>query len=118
VKLAGSEVPVVWRGRRVSAFVPQLLAERDLSLDAKAASRCGAAEAGVSQGAEALGADYVPLARLLLRAEGIASSYIEGVTAPVVDVVVAEHNDGSAHTPAAWVVGRSVWTSCAADTRH
>jgi Fic family protein len=103
VELAGTEVLVVWRGRRVNAFVPQLLAERDLALDAKAASRCGAAEAGVSQGAEVLGDDYVPLARLLLRAEGIASSYIEGVTAPVVDVVVAEHNDGGAHTPAAWV---------------
>jgi Fic family protein len=103
VELAGTEVPVVWRNRRVSAFVPQLLTERDLSLDAKAASRCGAAEAGVSAGAEALGDDYVPLARLLLRAEGIASSYIEGVTAPVVEVAIAEHEDGGAHTPAAWV---------------
>lgn len=103
MELAGTEVPVVWRNRRVSAFVPQLLSERDLSLDVKAASRCGAAEAGVSAGAEALGDDYVPLARLLLRAEGIASSYIEGVTAPVVEVVIAEHEDGGAHTPAAWV---------------
>ncbi|MGH8988575.1 MAG: Fic family protein [Acidimicrobiales bacterium] len=102
MELAGTEVPVVWRGRRVSAFVPQLLVERDLSLDAKTASRCGAAAAGVSQGAEALSDEYVPLARLLLRAEGIASSYIEGVTAPVVDVVIAEHND-SVRTPAAWV---------------
>lgn len=106
MELAGTEVPVVWRGRRVSAFVPQLLAERDLSLDAKAAARCGAAEVSVSQGAEALGDDYAPLARLLLRAEGIASSYIEGVTAPVVDVVLAEHDDGGgAQSPAAWVAG-------------
>ncbi|MGH9919015.1 MAG: hypothetical protein ACRD6W_09130, partial [Nitrososphaerales archaeon] len=81
MELAGTEVPVVWNGQRVRAFVPQLLAERDLSLDAKAATRCGAAEAGVAQGAGALGDDYVSLARLLLRAEGIASSYIEGVTA-------------------------------------
>lgn len=103
MELAGTEVPVVWRGRRVSAFVPQLLAERDLSLDAKAAARCGAAEVSVSQGAEALGDDYAPPARLLLRAEGIASSYIEGVTAPVVDVVLAEHDHRGAQTPAAWV---------------
>lgn len=108
MELAGTEVPVIWRGRRVSAFVPQLLARRDLSLDAKAASRCGAAEASVSQGAEALGDDYVPLARLLLRAEGIASSYIEGVTAPVVDVVVAEHHDSGTHTPAAWVAANLI----------
>ncbi|MGO9455646.1 MAG: Fic family protein [Acidimicrobiales bacterium] len=103
MELSGTEVPVVWRGRRVSAFVPQLLAERDLALDAKAAGRCGAAEAFVSQSAEGLSGDYVPLARLLLRAEGIASSHIEGVTAPVVDVVLAEHDDGGAQTPAAWV---------------
>ncbi|MHB2022358.1 MAG: Fic family protein [Mycobacteriales bacterium] len=104
MELAGTEVQVLWRGRRVSAFVPQRLAERQLSVDAKAAVRCGAAEAGVSQGAEALGEDYAPLARLLLRAEGIASSYIEGVTAPVVDVVLAENETGGgAQTPAAWV---------------
>lgn len=102
LELAGTEVPIVWRGRRVRAFVPQLLAERDLTLDAKAAARCGAAEVSVSLGAEALGDDYAPLARMLLRAEGIASSFIEGVAAPVVEVVLAEHGAG-AQTPAAWV---------------
>lgn len=103
MKLAGREEPIVWRGRRVRAFVPALLADRDLSLDAKAASRCGAAEAAVAHGAEALPADYAPLARLLLRAEGIASSYVEGVAAPVVEVVLAEHDPSGEHTPAAWV---------------
>jgi Fic family protein len=105
VKLAGSEAPVVWRGRRVRAFVPQLLAVRDLSLDAKAAHRCGAAELSVAHAAEALPDDYAPLARLLLRAEGIASSHIEGVTAAVVDVVLAEHDSTGGHGPAAWVAG-------------
>ena len=101
--LAGREVTVVWRGRRVHAFVPLPLAERDLTLDSRASARCGAAEVSVGRGAEALPDDYAPLARLLLRAEGIASSYIEGVTAPVIDVVVAEHDSTGAHTPAAWV---------------
>ena len=101
MEFAGTEVPIIWRGRRISAFVPQALADRDLTMDTAAAGRCGAAEAGVSLGAEALGDDYMPLARLLLRAEGIASSYIEGITAPVVDVVRAEHVDGSG--PADWV---------------
>ncbi len=103
MELAGTEVPVVWRGRRLDAFVPELLADRDLSLDAMALTRCGAAEESVSRGAEALGEDYAPLARLLLRAEGIASSYIEGVTAPVVDVVLAELGASDARTAAAWV---------------
>jgi hypothetical protein len=34
--------------------------------------------------------DLEALARLLLRAEGVASSFIEGVTAPVLDFVLAE----------------------------
>lgn len=103
MKLAGTEVPVVWRGRRIHAFLPQLLADRDLSISPRAAGRCGAAETSVARGAEALPEDYAPLARLLLRAEGIASSYIEGVAAPVVDVVLAEHAGATGHTPAAWV---------------
>ena len=109
MELAGTEVPIIWQGRRLSAFVPQALAERDLTIDAKAAGRCGAAEASVSLGAEALGDEYAPLARLLLRAEGIASSYIEGITAPVVDVVLAEAG-GDAQTPAAWVAANLVAT--------
>ncbi|MDA8296353.1 MAG: Fic family protein [Actinomycetota bacterium] len=110
MELAGTEVPIVWRGRRAHAFVPQLLAERDVSLDQRAATRCGVAEASVVQGAAALGEDYAPLARLLLRAEGIASSYIEGVSAPIVDVVLAEH-DADSHTPAGWVAANLAATN-------
>ena len=106
MELAGTEVPVVWHGRRLRAFAPQLLAERDLTLSARAAARCGAAEESLSQGAASLGDDHAPLARLLLRAEGVASSFIEGVTAPVVEVVLAEGNDG-AHSPAAWVAANA-----------
>ena len=64
----------------------------------------GEAVAEVLRAAEALELDYEPLARLLLRSEGVASSYIEGITAPVLDVVLAE--DGRAHPAAdaaAWV---------------
>ncbi|MDE3031859.1 MAG: Fic family protein [Acidobacteriota bacterium] len=101
---AGSEVEVIWRGRRVRAFVPQLLAERDLTLDAAVGARTGYAASEVAHAAEALDADYEPLARLLLRSEGVASSYIEGVSAPVVDVVLAEEDPVTRHPgPAAWV---------------
>jgi len=75
----GSEVDVVWNGRRVRAFVPALLQDRDLTLDAPTAGRTAAAATEVSYAAEALGADYEPLARLLLRSEGVASSLIEGI---------------------------------------
>jgi Fic family protein len=100
---AGRLQPVVWNGRRIQAFVPTLLSERDLTLSAPAANRCGAAEASVATGAAALPEDYAPLARLMLRAEGIASSFVEGVSAPVVDVVLAEHDPGGQHSPAGWV---------------
>ncbi len=103
VEEAGRHQQVVWNGRRIQAFVPTLLSERDLTLSAAAATRCGAAEASVATGATALPEDYAPLARLLLRAEGIASSYVEGVAAPVVDVVLAEQDPSGQRSSAAWV---------------
>src|SRR6516225_6925733 len=93
-RLAGREVPIVWRGRRARAFVPTLLARRDLTLTAETVARAATAAAEVRHGAAALADhDYEPLARLLLRAEGVASSFIEGVRAPVVDIVLAEELD-------------------------
>jgi Fic family protein len=106
VEPAGSEVEIIWNGRRTLAFVPTLLADRQLVLDASTAARSGAAAAEVAHAAEAMDADYEPLARLLLRSEGVASSYIEGVGAPVVDVVLAEEELGGPPSgAAAWVAG-------------
>src|SRR5699024_9824355 len=51
---------------------------------------------------ETMPADYAGLARLLLRAEGLASSFIEGDTAPVLDVVLAEAGQPGP-SAAAWV---------------
>jgi Fic family protein len=103
VEPVGAEVEVTWNGRRVPAFVPALLKDRDLALDVSAAVRTASAAAEVAHAAEALDVDYEPLARLLLRSEGVASSFIEGVTAPVVDVVLAEERLGRGSESAAWV---------------
>ena len=95
---------MIWQGRRVNAFVPALLAHRDLTLDARTAARTASAATEVGHAAESLHPDYEPLARLLLRSEGVASSYIEGITAPVVDVVLAEEGIGRQDAgTAAWV---------------
>lgn len=84
--------------------MPSLLADRDLTLDAATAARVAVAATEVAYAAEALDADYEPLARLLLRSEGVASSYIEGVSAPVIDVVLAEEQLGRRKSgAAAWV---------------
>lgn len=101
---SGSEIEVIWNGRRVRAFVPALLVDRDLLLDAKTSAKAAVAASEVGHAAESLDADYEPVARLLLRAEGLASSYIEGITAPVVDIVLAEERLGRQQTgAAAWV---------------
>lgn len=100
---AGIEVPILWRGRRAQAFVPARLADRDLTLDAVTIARAARAQAAVEHGAESMPDEYAALARLLLRAEGVASSFIEGVTAPVVDIVLAEAGDQAAGSNAAWV---------------
>lgn len=101
---AGIEIPILWQGRRVRAFVPARLADRDLSLTEAAVAAAAVAAAEISHAAAALGGhDFEALARLLLRAEGVASSYIEGVSAPVVEVVLAETDPGHSTGAAAWV---------------
>ncbi len=116
MKLAGNEVPIVWNGRRARAFVPMPLAARDLELGAKAIAVAARAGADVVHAAEGLRADYEPLARLLLRAEGVASSYIEGVWAPVADVVVAEQLAVATNPAAAWVAANLAALADAVDS--
>ena len=113
--VAGVEVPIVWNGRRAAAFVPARLADRDLTLDAPTATRAGEAVAEVLRAAETLDLDYEPLARLLLRLEGVASSYIEGITAPVLDVVLAEQGRARADDAAEWVAAALATTVAAVD---
>ena len=83
--------------------MPARLTERDLRLDPDTVARATRAQSAVEYGAERMPDDFVALARLLLRAEGIASSFIEGVTAPVLDIVLAEAGDRTGPAAAAWV---------------
>jgi len=118
VALAGVEVPIVWRGRRATAFVPTRLADRPLELAPVTVTAAARAQAAVEHGAETMPEDYAALARLLLRAEGVASSFIEGVTAPVVDIVLAELDDQGAPSAAAWVAANLAAVSEAIDEAH
>lgn len=115
---AGVEIPILWRGRRARAFVPARLAERDITLYPDTVARAARAHAAVEHGAETMPHDYAPLARLLLRAEGVASSFIEGVTAPVVDIVLAEAGDGAEPSAAAWVAANLAAVTEAIDEAH
>ncbi len=115
---AGVEVPISWRGRRVRAFVPARLADRDLTLGPVTVARTARAQAAVEQAAESMPEDYAALARLLLRAEGVASSFIEGVTAPVVDIVLAEGADHAEPSAAAWVAANLAAATQALEEAH
>jgi len=84
--------------------VPARLADRDLTLEARTVAEAARAQAAVEHGAESMPEDFAALARLLLRAEGVASSFIEGVTAPVVDIVLAEADESG--TPSGTCQGR------------
>lgn len=99
---AGREVRVEWNGRSVAAWVPALLAERDLRLTEATVRLTERAAAAARRGSDSLPADWEALSRLLLRAEGVASSYVEGVRAPVAEVAAAELDPAVGET-AAWV---------------
>lgn len=118
MEVAGAEVLIVWRGRRARAFVPTRLADRDLSLDARSVAGASRAQAAVEHGAETMPEDFAALARLLLRAEGVASSFIEGVTAPVVDIVLAEADESEAPSAAAWVAANLTAVTDAVANAH
>jgi Fic family protein len=102
----------------VRAFVPTPLAERDLTLTTDTVARTARAQAAVEHGAEAMPAEYAPLARLLLRAEGVASSYIEGVAAPVADIVLAEADARGAPSAATWVASNLAAVDAAVAEAH
>ncbi|MBA2609253.1 MAG: Fic family protein [Actinobacteria bacterium] len=95
--------------------MPTRLAERDLALTADTVARVARAQAAVEQGAETMPEDFAALGRLVLRAEGVASSFIEGVTAPVVDIVLAEAGVQAGPAAAAWVAANLAAVSQALD---
>jgi len=90
-----------WRGRKVRAWLPDPLDGRTFQFREGTIRACEQATAALRESDGALPTNWEPLARLLLRTEGIASSSIEGVRAPVIDVAVAELSDAS--NDAGWI---------------
>lgn len=81
-------VNITWRGTRVTASVPVPLAGQDLSVSQRTTTACATATARVSIASETLPAEFAPLARLMLRHEGVASSRIEGIRAGVPEILL------------------------------
>ncbi len=97
----GHEEIVTWNGAPLRAWIPNLLAGEDFDVIIRTARRTEQVVAAVRASGGA-SARFEPLALLLLRAEGLASSYIEGLRTPLADVAAAEVGDTSNAT-AAWV---------------
>lgn len=88
--MSGREVPITWQGKATRAYVPEPLSGFDHEPTAQQARRLERAVAALRRADEHLPGQFLPLFRLLLRAEGIASSQVEGLRAPVGDVAAAE----------------------------
>ncbi|HEY3831530.1 MAG TPA: Fic family protein [Acidimicrobiia bacterium] len=88
--MPGGELPIVWNGRRATAWVPDPLLPFGYDPPGSTVRALERAAGAVRHAGRGLPASWEPLARLLLRAEGVASSNIEGLRAPAVDVIAAE----------------------------
>jgi Fic family protein len=87
----------------VEAFVPDPLAALAVELPEHVVRAAERALGSLRRTDERVSAGYEALARLLLRAEGVASSFIEGVRAPAELVAVAEVDAESVDASSAWV---------------
>lgn len=99
----GAEVTIEWHGHPARAWLPRPLVARELAVPVDAVRATERAAAEVRRVGHRLPSGWEPLARLLLRAEGIASSNIEGLRAPVGAVLAAEAGSPSTAAPAAAV---------------
>lgn len=121
--MSGCEVPIVWQGRAARAWLPDPLAARDLELSERTVRRTEQAAAAARRGSDELPVRWEALARLLLRAEGVASSFIEGVQAPLADVAAAELDptplDPTLGETARWVADNvAAVTAAVAEAHH
>jgi len=85
----GHDIPIVWSGTRVRAWVPRPLADQGFELGTRAIRLTERAVASVATAGNR-SALFGPLSTLLLRSEGVASSFIEGLRSPLADVAAAE----------------------------
>ena len=101
--VGGDEVEVTWGERPARAWVPRPLSELAFDLSVKTVRQTERAAAAIVRAADRLPPNWEPLARLLLRAEGMASSSVEGLRSPLVEVAAAEVDGRAEPSTAGWV---------------
>lgn len=95
---------IVWEGRPARAWLPEPLMNLPTLQEDSVTVRLTERAAGtITRVGDRMPLGWEPMAHLLLRAEGMASSHIEGLRAPV-DTVAAAELSGSSGV-AGWVAG-------------
>lgn len=87
---AAATTRITWRGRRIDATVPHLLARQTFELRPTVDTSCKSATSRLVLAAEVVPPDFATLAHLMARNEALASSYIEGIGAPTLDIVLPD----------------------------
>jgi Fic family protein len=100
----GTWTDIDWNGSRVRAWVPAPAAELLESVTGRTEQKARRASAALQTRTRELPIGWEPLARLLLRTEGVASSQIEDVRAPLPEIAAAELDPDFAGATAGWVV--------------
>ncbi len=116
--MSGRDVAIDWRGRRTTAHVPDPLAQRSAPLDVGTARALERAAGSLVRADEHLPIHFEPLFRLLLRAEGIASSNIEGLQASLPEVAAAELAPVSGEVASAVADNLHAVVAAVLDARH
>lgn len=101
--MPGRWVPITWQGQAAKAWQPSFIADVELAPSVDLARRTERASAAAKRADERIPASWEPLTRMFLRAEGIASSDIEGLRAPMEEVAIAVVDDRAAGPTAGWI---------------
>ncbi len=110
-----SEVVIDWQGQAVMASVPPMLAGVGVELPEMVVRATEKAVAAIERSSDRLPPSWEPLARLLLRFEGVASSAFEQIRAPLEEIAAAEVTMLMTG-PSAWVADNLAVVSAAVDS--
>jgi Fic family protein len=110
-----SEVVIDWQGYPVKASVPSMLVDLGVELPESVVRATEKAVAAIERSSDHLPPSWEPLARLLLRFEGVASSAFEQIRAPLEEIAAAEVTTLMTG-PSAWVADNLAVVSEAVDS--
>jgi Fic family protein len=96
------EIEFNWNGQRAKASIPPSLVDLTWDLPESVVRTTERAAAAIVRSNDRLPPSWEPLARLLLRCEGVASSAVEQIRAPLEEVATAEIAE-LITGPSAWV---------------